>query len=256
MCAENILFWSIVLISDLTTLISSDVDELKKKLDDIKALSEKLKVLGGELNSSTNSVKGKLNAITCSSVRTCEDMKTLIRAKTAITINFNDLPDIQSNINKVADVQQKNLTGLILQVSKINPFCVLFHCCTVLSINSSTLYTTHPGRFFKERRMQKLLVLSCASSWKYENNSNKNSRYSFVSAILTVLLVFCGRLFFCFCAIKNATYSKNLFFLNNIYVIFWLPWLFLYSPSDVENYDDLILDYVFCGFCLTGLADY
>ena len=99
------------------TLFTLGVDDIKAKLDSIKAEKDTLEGLGTELETKINSVKTKLDDAynSCTGSADCQQIKD---AKNSIdvTIDFSELPDIQSTIDKIKAVQDEDLKSKINEV--------------------------------------------------------------------------------------------------------------------------------------------
>lgn len=93
-----------------------DINDIKTKLDGIKTLSDKLKSLGNTLTFEIDQIKGKLDAVNCNGDTSCQNKINDYKNQIDVTIDFADLPDIQNSIDKIKEIQDKNLTKLIGEV--------------------------------------------------------------------------------------------------------------------------------------------
>ena len=94
------------------------VDSLKSNLDAIKSKSDNLKSNGTILKNQLNMIKANLDAARpdCKGDRNCENFIDDVKSKTNMNVNFDELPDIQSSIDDIKVVQDKNLTQQIKTV--------------------------------------------------------------------------------------------------------------------------------------------
>ena len=94
-----------------------DVDSLNTSLSGIKTKSDSLKTLGTSLESRFNGIgndldEAKLDCGDSSCVSFIEDLKN----KITMDVDFNNLPDIQSSIDDIKEVQDKDLAQQVQTV--------------------------------------------------------------------------------------------------------------------------------------------
>ena len=96
-----------------------DVDSLSTSLSNIKTGSDNLKTLGSDLKTKFDNIKTDLeNAKADCGDSDCESFIDDIKNKIDMDVDFNNLPDIQSSIDEIKDVQDKNLTQQVQTVCK------------------------------------------------------------------------------------------------------------------------------------------
>ena len=95
-----------------------DVDSLSTSLSEIKTKSDSLKTLGTSLESKFTDIGNELDVAKgeCSSDPSCESFIDDLKSKIRMDVDFNNLPDIQSSIDEIKDVQDKNLAQQVQTV--------------------------------------------------------------------------------------------------------------------------------------------
>ena len=95
-----------------------DVDSLNTSLSGIKTKSDSLKTLGTSLQSSFNGIGNDLDAakIDCGGDPSCISFIDDLKNKITMDVDFDNLPDIQSSIDDIKEVQDKDLAQQVQTV--------------------------------------------------------------------------------------------------------------------------------------------
>lgn len=95
-----------------------DVDSLNTSLSGIKTKSDSLKTLGTSLQSSFNGIGKDLEAakVECGGDSSCDSFIDDLKNKITMDVDFDNLPDIQSSIDDIKEVQDKDLAQQVQTV--------------------------------------------------------------------------------------------------------------------------------------------
>lgn len=104
--------------SYLIVVLFLDVDSLNASLSDIKTKSDSLKKSGTDLKSKFDGIKNDLQAAKadCSGDLNCESFIEGVKNKIKMDVDFNNLPDIQTSIDEIKEVQDKDLAQQVQTV--------------------------------------------------------------------------------------------------------------------------------------------